>query len=97
KRTEIYKTDHILRSVYIDSAGEHEVVFEFNPEAFVKNYRLSFYAHIFAFLCFVVAAIITILKNGKRKMENGKWKTENGKWKTENGKRKMGKGRRENG
>ncbi|MEA2104581.1 MAG: hypothetical protein U9P79_08085, partial [Candidatus Cloacimonadota bacterium] len=41
KRTEIYKTDHILRSVYIDSAGEHEVVFEFNPEAFVKNYRLS--------------------------------------------------------
>ena len=69
--TEIYKTDHILRSVYIDSVGEHEILFEFNPEVFMKYYTVSLIAHIFAFLCLITLAVIAIL----RKKENRKEKT----------------------
>ncbi len=72
KEVPIYKTDHVLRSIYIDSPGEHEILFEFNPEVFKKYYTVSLIAHIFAFLCLIAVAIITIL----RKKENGKRETE---------------------
>ncbi len=65
----IYKTDHILRSIYIEQPGEHEVVFEFSPQTFFKYYRISVIAHIFAFACLILIAVITILN---RKKEKGK-------------------------
>ncbi|MEA3475773.1 MAG: YfhO family protein, partial [Candidatus Cloacimonadota bacterium] len=66
KETEIYKTDHILRSVYIDSAGKHKILFEFIPETFIKYYHVSVFAHILAFLGLIVVAAFRIkkIKNG---------------------------------
>lgn len=72
KKAEIYKTNHILRSVYIDSPGEHEILFEFVPETFIKNYHISIVGHIIAYLLLIVTAVFTI----KRKMENGKRRTD---------------------
>ena len=71
KEVPIYKTNHVLRSIYIDSPGEHTILFEFNPEVFKKYYTVSLIAHIFAFLCLIAVAIITIL----RKKEKGKGQT----------------------
>ncbi len=72
KEVLIYKTNHVLRSIYIDSPGKHDILFEFIPEVFKKYYTVSLIAHIFAFLCLIAVAIITIL----RKNENGKGKTD---------------------
>lgn len=65
KEAEIYKTDHILRSVHIDSPGEHEVLFKFVPETFIKYYHISIYGHIIAYLCLISASVITIRKKVK--------------------------------
>lgn len=65
----IYKTNHILRSIYIDKSGEHEVVFEFSPQTFLKYYKISLIAHIFAFACLIAVALVTIL-NRKKKEHN---------------------------
>ena len=43
KEVEIYKTNHILRSIYIDKAGKHIVHFVFRPETFYKNYYMMEY------------------------------------------------------
>jgi len=69
----IYKTNHVLRSIYIEKPGEHEVVFEFNPQTFLKYYKISLIAHIFAFVCLIVAAVLTILN---RRKEKGRWRTD---------------------
>jgi len=69
KETPIYKTDHILRSIYIDEPGEHEIVFEFSPQTFIKYYKISLIAHIFAFACLIIIALLTIL-NKKKKEHN---------------------------
>ena len=65
----IYKTDHILRSIYIEKPGEHEIVFEFSPQTFLKYYKISLIAHIFAFACLILVALLTIL-NKKKKESN---------------------------
>ncbi|MCK4339518.1 MAG: hypothetical protein KAW87_05985 [Candidatus Cloacimonetes bacterium] len=62
EEAKIYKTNHILRSVYIDSQGEHEILFEFKPDTFIKNYHISIIGYIIAYLCLVVATIVTIYK-----------------------------------
>ncbi|MCK4357516.1 MAG: hypothetical protein KAW92_01995 [Candidatus Cloacimonetes bacterium] len=62
KETEIYKTDHILRAVYIDSPGEYEILFQFVPETFIKYYHISVIGHIIAYLCLIAAAVVTIFK-----------------------------------
>ena len=62
----IYKTDHILRSIYIEQPGEHEVVFEFSPETFLKYYKISLIAHIFAFACLIAVAIVAIINRRKK-------------------------------
>lgn len=72
----IYKTNHILRSIYIEKPGEHEVVFEFNPQTFIKYYKISLIAHIFAFACLILIAVITILN---RKKEKGKGRKDDNK------------------
>jgi len=63
----IYKTDHILRSIYIEKPGDHEVVFEFSPQTFLKYYKISLIAHIFAFACLIAAAVLAILNRRKEK------------------------------
>jgi len=73
KEVPIYKTNHILRSIYIDEPGEHDVLFEFSPETFMKYYKISLIAHIFAFVCLIVAAVLTILN---RRKEKGRWRTD---------------------
>jgi len=65
----IYKTNHILRSIYIEEPGEHEIVFEFSPQTFIKYYKISLFAHIFAFACLIIIALLTIL-NKKKKEHN---------------------------
>ncbi|MBN2016603.1 MAG: hypothetical protein JW794_00470 [Candidatus Cloacimonetes bacterium] len=69
KEVPIYKTDHILRSIYIEKPGEHEIVFEFSPQTFIKYYKISLIAHIFAFVCLIVVALLTIF-NKKKKEKN---------------------------
>ena len=67
KEVPIYKTNHILRSIYIDESGEHDILFEFSPETFMKYYKISLIAHIFALVCLIVAALFTILNRRKEK------------------------------
>lgn len=66
KEVPIYKTNHVLRSIYIDSPGNHEIVFEFSPQTFLKHYRISLIAHIFAFVCLIAVAAITIIQKRKK-------------------------------
>ncbi len=72
EETQIYKTNHILRAVYIDSPGVHEILFQFVPETFIKYYHISVIGHIIAYLILICGTIFTI----KRKMEHGKKRTE---------------------
>ena len=73
KETEIYKTNHILRSVYIDSPGEHEILFKFVPDTFIKYYHISMIGHVIAYLLLIAAAVFTIKwRTEKRKTEDGR-------------------------
>jgi hypothetical protein len=73
REAEIYKTNHILRSMYIDSPGEHEVLFKFVPKTFMKYYHISVVGHIIAFLLLIGSAVFTIKRRTeKRKTEQGK-------------------------
>lgn len=51
--TEIYRTNYILRSVVVP-AGEHEVVFKFEPKMYALGYMLSNAAWGIALLCVVI-------------------------------------------
>jgi hypothetical protein len=68
EQKEIYKTNHVLRSVYIDSPGTYEVLFEFIPETFVKYYHISVAGHIIAYLLLIAGALLTI----RRRTESGR-------------------------
>lgn len=62
--TEIYKTDHALRSVLIKEAGNHDVVFTFEPHKFNKLSRVSLLGHIFAWIMLVALILrFWILRN----------------------------------
>jgi len=65
KETEIYKADHILRSIHIDEPGEHNVLFKFSSKTFNRNYLISLITHIVAYVLLVAAIVITLL-NKKR-------------------------------
>lgn len=67
EETEIYKTNHVLRSVYIDSPGEHEVLFEFVPETFIKYYHISVAGHIIAYILLVIGAVFTIRRRTEKR------------------------------
>ena len=62
EETEIYKTNHILRSIYIDSPGKHKVLFEFSPERFNKFYNISLTGHIIAYLLLIITLFLTFKK-----------------------------------
>jgi len=62
KETEIFKTDHVLRSVLIEEAGEHEVKMVFSPERFNKYLAMSKVGHLIAYL-FLIGCIVIIFKN----------------------------------
>ena len=62
KETEIYKTNHILRSIYIDSPGKHKVLFEFSPERFNKFYNISLIGHIIAYFLLIITLVFTFKK-----------------------------------
>jgi hypothetical protein len=64
----IYKTNHVLRSVYIDQPGEHEVRFEFEPDTYLTYLRISQVSHWIAWLLLAGGIVITIIK--KRKQQN---------------------------
>ncbi|MFC1887846.1 hypothetical protein ACFLYK_03455 [Candidatus Cloacimonadota bacterium] len=64
--TEIYKTDHILRSVFIEEPGNHSIKFIFSPERFNWLVSLSLIGHIILYLAF----LIIILLHFRNKKEN---------------------------
>ncbi|MBC8385522.1 MAG: hypothetical protein H8E57_08405, partial [Candidatus Cloacimonetes bacterium] len=65
---DILKTNHILRSVFIETAGEHEVTFEFAPETFFKYYWLSMLGHLFVLICLLGLIGFSIIRK-KRNLE----------------------------
>jgi len=54
--SEIFKTNHILRSVYIGEPGQHEVKFVFSPDRYNRLTTLSLIGHIilYALLAFLL-------------------------------------------
>lgn len=66
KETEIFKTDHILRSVLIDTPGEHEVKMVFSPDRFNKYLTISKVGHVIAYL-FLLGCLVLIIKNRVKK------------------------------
>jgi len=64
---EIYKTDHVLRSVFLENPGEHRIVFEFAPETYIRNLNLAKEGHMICWVLLFAGIIITIIK---RKKEN---------------------------
>ncbi len=51
--TGIYRTDYVLRSVFVP-AGTHEVVFSFDPEVYALGYTLTRFAWGASVLCIIV-------------------------------------------
>ena len=59
---EIFKTDHVLRSILIEEAGEHEVKMVFSPDRFNKFLTMSKVGHVIAYL-FLIGCFVIIFKN----------------------------------
>ena len=72
KEIPIYKTNHVLRSIYIDEPGNHYIKFIFDPMTFKKYYTISLIGHIFAFACLISAAVLTIFNRRREKGERRK-------------------------
>jgi len=49
KEIPLYKTDHLLRSVYLSEPGQHLVRLEFKPKSYYLGYYLSLGGHLVAF------------------------------------------------
>jgi len=64
----IYKTDHILRSVFIDKPGEHKVRFAFEPETYFRYLTISKIAHFIAWILLIIAVVITIINKRRNKI-----------------------------
>lgn len=69
--TEIFKTNHILRSVFIKDTGTHEIRFEFSPDTYNKNLTFSIIGHIIAWVALIVLAVLNFMNFRKRKQEVG--------------------------
>ena len=61
----IYKTNHILRSVYIDQPGIHKISFVFEPETYFTYLKISKISHWIAWILLIFAIVISLL-NKKR-------------------------------
>lgn len=66
EQTKIYKTDHILRSVFINKPGKHNIEFKFEPETFILYYNVSLVAHIIAYLMLIGSIVVLIYKKRKK-------------------------------
>ncbi|MDP8221169.1 MAG: hypothetical protein P9X26_07475 [Candidatus Stygibacter frigidus] len=64
----IYKTDHILRLVYLETPGEQEVIFRFAPEAYLRYLSISIISHWIAWLLLVGLSIFYIIQKRKNKV-----------------------------
>ncbi len=64
----IYKTNHVLRSIYIDTPGEHTVRFEFQPDTYLRFLKISYIAHGIAWLLLLALAADYIRKHKKQKI-----------------------------
>ncbi|MCF7911171.1 MAG: hypothetical protein K9M99_01480 [Candidatus Cloacimonetes bacterium] len=67
---EIYKTDHVLRSVLLEKTGEQEVSFVFEPDTYLRYLWLSKIAHIIAWLLLIGLAAYNIRNKRKNKAYN---------------------------
>ncbi len=65
--TEIFKTDHILRSVFIQEPGSHSVKFVFSPDRFNWLVKISLIGHIILYLGFLLLIVIYFLNRKKKK------------------------------
>jgi len=70
EETEIYKTDHVLRSVLLEIPGEQEVSFVFEPATYLNYLRVSKIAHAIAWLLLIVLALFYIINKRKNKTYN---------------------------
>ncbi|MCF7918702.1 MAG: hypothetical protein K9N06_02180 [Candidatus Cloacimonetes bacterium] len=62
---EIYKTDHVLRSIYLDKPGIQEVEFVFTPETYLKNLSITRIGHLISWTLLIIAVVITFLRKKK--------------------------------
>ncbi len=65
--TEIFKTDHILRSVFIQEPGSHSVKFVFSPDRFNWLVKISLIGHIILYLGFLLLIVMYFLNRKKKK------------------------------
>jgi hypothetical protein len=57
KETEIYKTNHVLRSIVVPE-GEHKITMRFEPENLISNVRISYISTILIFIILILSLII---------------------------------------
>lgn len=67
KEVEIYKTNHILRSVFIKEPGKHRVKFVFGPERFNWLVKISLVGYIFLYIMLIILLVLYIKQ--KRRIE----------------------------
>ena len=67
KETEIFKTNHVLRSIYVP-AGSHNIKFVFNPKSLKNTHIVSTIGTILSFGLFAYGLIIYFLRK-KRKTQ----------------------------
>ncbi|MDP8321134.1 MAG: hypothetical protein RAO94_02155 [Candidatus Stygibacter australis] len=64
----IYKTDHVLRSVFLDQPGEQEVIFRFEPETYLRYLAISQISHAIAWLLLAGLTVYYIIRKRKNKV-----------------------------
>jgi len=62
QETEIYKTNHVLRSVYVENRGYNTIRFVFEPDKFRKYYTISLFGHIIAWILLLLGIISSFKK-----------------------------------
>ncbi|KQC11055.1 MAG: hypothetical protein APR54_11350 [Candidatus Cloacimonas sp. SDB] len=67
--TEIFKTDHILRSVFIAEPGTHQVEFRFSPDRFNRLTRIALAGHIILYLVFFILILLHFVKKRRSAAE----------------------------
>lgn len=63
--TEILRTNHILRSIYVP-AGNHRITFEFAPKSFIISARISGISNALVYLALVVLGIVRIVQKRRK-------------------------------
>ena len=64
----INKTDHILRSVFLETPGEQEVIFRFEPATYLRYLSISIISHWIAWLLLLGLSVYYILQKRKHKV-----------------------------